>query len=171
MELNIKDMTAEQIADAKAQIEAWEARQSVKKLAWKPEVCEEYWYPCIDGSTDVGEWLDRQCDNRCYKQGSVMTNELADYTIKTRATIHQIHEWIDENDSERGGRFFVCENNWILRYDVVDDGLDASCCISFITSTLPSFSSPEKVNQCIKDVGEENIKLLFKRYDIVRGDE
>ena len=26
MELNIKDMTAEQIADAKAQIEAWEAR-------------------------------------------------------------------------------------------------------------------------------------------------
>ena len=171
MGINIKDMTAEQIADAKAQIKAWEARQSVKKLAWKPEVCEEYWYPCADGSTNVDEWLDSRWDNGCYEQGECVTEDLATYTIKTRAIIHQIHEWIDENDSERGGRLFVGEDNWVLCYNVVGDVLDASCSITFITSTLPAFSSYDKSLQCIKDIGEERIKLLFKRYDIVRGDE
>ena len=172
MELNIKDMTAEQIADAKAQIEAWEARQKVKKLAWKPEKYKTYWAIALDGSSVRYVWNDDNQDTGCYVTDNCHeTNKLCKAERERRRVLHQIHEWIDENDAERGGRFIVSENNWILCYNVVGDVLDASCNFTFITSTLPPFSSPEKALQCIKDIGEERIKLLFKRYDIVRGNE
>lgn len=172
MELNIKDMTAGQIADAKAQIKAWEARQKVKKLAWKPDVGEKFWYPCADGSTDVDEWLDNQWDNRCYEQGNVMTNELAAYTIEVRAIIHQIHEWIDENDAERGGRFIVGKSNYYIEYNADFDALEINCSTELIVNPLmPTFSTSGKLGKCINTIGEERIKLLFKRYDIARGDE
>ena len=171
MGLNIKDMTAEQIADAKTQIEAWEARKQVKKLAWKPEVGQEYHFPRLDGSMCVDEWIDSQWDNRCYEQGNVTTNELAAYTIEVRAIIHKIHEWIDENDAERGGRFIVGERNYQIKYDALNGHVFTSRNAFLITSILPAFSSYDKSLQCIDDVGEDNIKLLFKRYDIVSGEE
>ena len=171
MELNIEDMTAEQIADAKAQIEAWEARQQVKKLAWKPEVGEEYTYPCGDGNKEYYGWADDSVDNNSYKHGNVMNDELADYTIEVRAIIHQIHEWIDENDAERGGRFIVGERNYQIKYDALNGHVFTSRNAFLITSILPAFSSYDKSLQCIKDIGEENIKLLFQRYEIVRGEE
>ena len=176
MELNIKDMTAEQIADAKAQIEAWEARQQVKKLAWKPEVGEEYTYPCGDGNKEYYGWADDSVDNNSYKHGNVMNDELADYTVKTRAILHQIHEWIDENDAERGGRFIVGERNYQIIYiaynDELNDELDIlSGAHTMYNPLIPCFSCVEKINECVEEIGEERIKLLFKRYDIVRGDE
>ena len=171
MKFNIKDMTAEQIADAKAQIEAWEARQQTKKLAWKPEYGEHYTCAHANGSKNWFMWDNSNGDNDYYKQGSVMTKELADYTIETRAIIHQIHEWIDENDAERGGRFIIGEDSYQIIYRADEDELDVWYATYFICNPLiPCFSSIEKLRQCVKDVGEERIKLLFKRYEIVRGD-
>lgn len=163
-EINIKDMTIEQLKDVKKQAQEAIERMERKPLAWKPKVGEKYWYPVADGTKSGPRWADDLFDNRLYNQGNCMSEDLATYTIKTRSILHQIHEWIDENDAERGGRFIVGEDdNWFIVYESSCDKLRIDFMSYFVFSQLPFFSSAEKAQACIDEIGDD-IKCLFTQY-------
>ena len=172
MNIDIKNMTQDQIDDLKVQIEAFEVKKMPQKLAWKPKHTEDYFGIDYRGGSRT---FRNNYQPYIYSMANVdncfQTPELRDAELERRQILHRIHEWIDENDAERGGRFIVGGYNYVIEYYVDSDTLSLDYYRNLITNPLiPCFSSAEKRAQCIEDIGEDNIKLLFKRYEIVRGE-
>ena len=173
MNTEIKNMTEEQITDLKAQIADWEKAKERKPLVWKPKRGDKY--VAIDSFGDINfpKWDDDSMDKKAFAMGNCFkTKELAEAELKRRQVVRQIEELVDKYDPERGGAFGPGADNYTFKYDVVGDSIDVAWGSRFLPNPIiPTCSSKEIAYRILEEVGEDNIKLLFMKYPIVKGEE
>lgn len=163
-EITIKDMTKEQLLELQEQVNKQLAEPERKPLVFMPAIGEKYWMAYTRG--EVGGEINAHDDfdiSVTEIGGAHRTQEEAFEELARRTALVKLKSWIDENDSERGGRFIAGETNYSICYDVEEDELNYSVAWGVVYTTLPYFSSEQKVKQCIKDIGD-NIKCLFTQF-------
>ena len=172
MDINIKDLMPEQIADLEEQIAELRKAKKSNRLAWKPENGEEYYVVSTFDGIGRFMWQDLVFESCEYEHGNMFpTEQLAEAELERRKVIREIEELVDKYDSEREGAFVDGCSNYTFYYNVREDSIYTAWDAAVQNPLIPYFSSREVAEHILKEVGEDRVKLLFTKYPIVRGDE
>lgn len=102
---------------------------------------------------------------------SGVADDLEHYNFMSKCllTIHEIEDQVAKYDYKRGGAFTPNEC-CTFAYDTYINKVY----VTFPSDTmycplLPYFSSEKIANRILYEVGENNIKMLFKRFPVIRS--
>ena len=125
-----------------------------KKVRWKPEDGEPYWYLFGDGAIDYGFWasrndtfLERYKLGNCFK-----TYEEAQKEVDRRIAEQELIDLADYDEKEREG--------WIIVFDFDLKFVPSN--FSHRYACFPRFATEESAQKAIDTLGTEKLKLIFR---------
>ena len=147
---NDMDKVLEKFSDDMREIFKNYHREEVKGEEF-PKIGDQYWYVDEELDTDWTRWY-----NDCYDKAALSTNNV----FKT------------EEEAEQHKRFLLADaklrkiadgGDWYIYYDKEDKKfyIDNNSDTPWRIYSACYFSSEEKVNQAIKEIGKDDLKLIF----------
>lgn len=124
-------------------------REEVKKEEEFPKIGDEYWYVGEKLDTDWASW-----DNDCYDKSALSINNV----FKTKAEAEQHRSFLLADAKLRkmaDGGF----SGYELRLESDRCVFIALKCSDYVSPYR--FSTQEKANQAIKEIGKDDLKLIF----------
>lgn len=154
MDLNIKNMTEEQMADIEVQIAKRKAELAKPKSIF--DIKKDEYYYCIepDGvlSSDIHD--SNLADDKIIRQFATTSKEQAEAELWQDQFRMEIAKWKHENDDfvpDWGNAYYH-----YIYYIHDDDTLDVGSDCAFQHGNTDYFSSQDNVKLCIKTLGKVN---------------
>lgn len=141
-----------------------EANNPTLKSLWKPE-CDGYYFTIANQGDNGLVWLDDDIDNYNYSIGNVFqTKEEAEFVIERLKVIAELRRYADEHNKPIDWKDGHCK--YCVCYNHIEKRVSVASVLSKYQFDTIFFSSKEKAEDAIKEVGEDRIKkYLFKIKD------
>ena len=160
-----------ELDELKAKVESAIKKEAERfPLAWKPQRNEEYFGIGADGTAGrYTNYNQNYTDDKAEVGNCFRTAKLRDAELNRRQVLCQIEELVDKYDFERGGAFVYNCTNFTFSYSVDSEKIIIDDVFWMIHNPLlPFFSSKEIAQRILNEVGEENIKLFYTKYGVIK---
>ena len=150
--INIKDLLAND----------WEVVKEKKKW-WEPELDEEYYIICSDGSIDYNNYDGDYADKCIMTIGNCFqTEEQAEFMAEKLRVIHELEKFAYENNEEEIDWNDTNQEKLYLTMNYTDKCIDIFYTYVWIYSPSNIYFTSKKIaKEAIETIGEERIKQYY----------